>query len=238
MPHLIVVDDDPRVRSLLARYFEGAGFRVSLAENGAQLRDALSSSVDLVLLDIELPDGSGLELAREIGATFKTPTIIVSGRGDDIDRIVGLEMGADDYVSKPFNLRELLARVKSVLRRTQRTLLDSGTPVIASRDFRFDGWSLNEGRRDLTSAAGEKIELTTGEFDLLLVFVSNAGRVLTRDYLMDYTRGRTREAFDRAIDVQVTRLRRKIEDDPARPQRIRSVRGVGYVFAVKVVRSS
>lgn len=188
MPHLIVVDDDPRVRFMLARYFEGEGFRVSLAKNGAQLRDALSSSIDLVLLDIELPDGSGLELAREIGVTHKTSTIIVSGRGDDIDhRIVGLEMGADDYVSKPFNLRELLARVKSVLRRTQRTLLDTGTPVIASRDFRFDGWSLKEGRRDLTSAAGEKIELTTGEFDLLLVFVSNAGRVLTRDYLMDYT---------------------------------------------------
>ncbi|MDK1491211.1 response regulator transcription factor [Sinorhizobium sp. 7-81] len=236
MPHLIVVDDDPRIRSMLSHYLEGEGFRVSLADSASQLRRVLSPSIDLVLLDIGLPDCSGLDLAREIGANFQIPTIIVSGRDDDIDRIIGLEMGADDYVSKPFNLRELLARVRSVLRRSQRAMPLGTAQTATVSIFQFDGWTLDADRRQLTSASGRGVELTTGEFDLLMVFVTHAGRVLTRDFLLDETRGRLREAFDRAIDVQVTRLRRKVEDDPGDPRRIMSVRGVGYVFATKVHR--
>nr|AAA74221.1 lcrB [Rhizobium sp.] len=236
MPHLIIVDDDPRIRSMLSRYLEDEGFRVRLAENISQLRRVLSPSVDLVLLDIGLPDGNGLELAREIDANFRVPTIIVSGRDDDVDRIIGLEMGADDYVSKPFNLRELLARVRSVLRRSQRAMPLGPAQKATAGIFHFDGWMLDADRRQLTSTAGQTIELTTGEFDLLMVFVTHPGRVLTRDFLLDQTRGRTREAFDRAIDVQVTRLRAKVEDDPGDPRRIKSVRGAGYVFAAKVFR--
>ncbi|THK36194.1 response regulator transcription factor [Ensifer sp. MPMI2T] len=236
MAHLIVIDDDPRIRSMLSRYLEGEGFRVSLAGNVSQLRRVLSPSIDLVLLDVGLPDGNGLELVREIDANFRIPTIIISGRDDDLDRIIGLEMGADDYVSKPFNLRELLARIRSVLRRSQRAMPNALTEVAAINVFQFDGWVLDADRRQLMSASGQRIELTTGEFDLLMAFITNPGRVLTRNFLLDQTRGRTREAFDRAIDVQVTRLRRKVEDDPRDPRRIKSVRGVGYVFATKVHR--
>jgi two-component system phosphate regulon response regulator OmpR len=159
--------------------------------------------------------------------------IIVSGRADDVDRIVGLEVGADDYISKPFNLREVLARVKSVLRRTQGAAPAHET--LASKALvRFDEWVVNLDRRELMSPEGENISLTTGEFDLLSVFIRNPGRVLTRDFLMDQTRGRGWETFDRAIDAQVTRLRRKLGDDGANPNQIKSVRGIGYLFAPKV----
>ena len=228
--HLLVVDDDPRIRAMLSRYFEGEGFRVSVAENGAQMRHHLAGPpADLVLLDLGLPDGDGLSLARELRVQSEIGIIIVTGRSDEIDRIVGLEVGADDYISKPFNLREVLARVKSVLRRLQpaRSVMDHSVP---SRDVvRFAGWTFDIGRRQLTSLNGTDVTLTTGEFDLLSVFVQHPGRVLTRDYLMDETRGRSWEAFDRSIDAQVSRLRRKI-DDPKNPKLLKSVRGVGYVF--------
>jgi two-component system phosphate regulon response regulator OmpR len=226
--HLMVVDDDPRVRAMLVRYFQSNGYQVSMAENATQLRHKLSDSIDLVLLDLGLPDEDGLTLARDIRAMSRTAIIIVSGRADDVDRIVGLEVGADDYISKPFNLREVLARVKSVLRRTQQVhappLQEAGECEII---FRFDDWALNQHRRELLSPEGENVPLTTGEFELLQVFVNNAGRVLTRDFLMDQTRGRIWESFDRAIDAQVTRLRRKLADDGAHPTRIKSVRGSG-----------
>jgi DNA-binding response OmpR family regulator len=236
--HLLIVDDDPRIRAMLSRYFEGEGFRVTLAENGAQLRQYARDGIDLILLDIGLPGEDGLALAREIRAAGDTPIIIVSGRGDDVDRIVGLEVGADDYIPKPFNLREVLARVRSVLRRTRNVQSPgAGDRTGADGLVRFDGWVLDRGRRNLLSASGEALALTSGEFDLLSVFVANAGRVLTRDFLMDQTRGRSWEVYDRAIDAQVTRLRRKIEPDPARPTLIQSVRGLGYVFTAKPVRN-
>jgi two-component system phosphate regulon response regulator OmpR len=233
--HLLVVDDDHRVRAMLVRYFQTNGFLVSMAENAGQTRQKLTSDIDLVLLDLGLPDEDGLTLARDIRALYQTAIIIVSGRTDDVDRIVGLEVGADDYISKPFNLREVLARVKSVLRRTQKAT-SQGLIEPAGSCVEFDAWLLNEDRRELTSPDGASIQLTTGEFELLHVFVANAGRVLTRDFLMDQTRGRNWESFDRAIDAQVTRLRRKIGDDGANPTRIKSIRGVGYLFTPKVQR--
>jgi DNA-binding response OmpR family regulator len=233
--HILVVDDDPRIRKMLVRYFHSNGYQVTEAENATQLRQKLSPDIDLVLLDLGLPDEDGLNIAREIRYSAQTAIIIVSGRIDDVDRIVGLEVGADDYISKPFNLREVLACVKSVLRRTQpppasRELSTSNTLV------KFDQWTVNLDRRELLSDQGNNVPLTTGEFDLLLVFIQNAGRVLTRDFLMDRTRGRGCETFDRAVDAQVTRLRRKLGDDGANPTQIKSVRGVGYLFAPRVQR--
>lgn len=230
-PHLLVVDDDPRIRSMLTRYFEAEGFRVSVAENGSQLRQHQLNKIDLILLDIGLPGEDGLTLAREIRATSQTAIIIVSGRADDVDRVVGLEIGADDYITKPFNLREVLARVRSVLRRTHASVaVRSAQPAEAAGITRFDGWTLDHNRRELATPSGEIIPLTTGEFDLLAVFVKNPGRALTRDFLMDQTRGRSWEVFDRAIDAQVMRLRRKIEADGRGPVLIKSVRGLGYFF--------
>mgnify|MGYP000356060705 CR=1 FL=1 len=232
--HLLVVDDDPRVRAMLVRYFQTNGYQVSMAENATQVRQKLSNAIDLILLDLGLPDEDGLTLAREIRALSKTAIIIVSGRADDVDRIIGLEVGADDYISKPFNLREVLARVKSVLRRTQAAGTPARENVEGTAVFRFDGWELNADRRELTSPEGENIPLTTGEFEMLQVFINNSGRVLTRDFLMDQTRGRSWDVFDRAIDAQITRLRRKLGDEGANSTRIKSVRGVGYLFTPKV----
>ena len=221
---------------MMARYFEGEGFRVFLAENGTQMRQHLAaSSVDLVLLDLGLPDGDGLNLARELRVQSEIGIIIVTGRSDDIDRIVGLEVGADDYIVKPFNLREVLARVKSVLRRLQPAGSATGESLSDQEIIHFDGWTFDLGRRQLTSPDGVDVALTTGEFDLLSVFIQHSGRVLTRDYLMDQTRGRSWEAFDRSIDAQVSRVRRKI-DDPKNPKLLKSVRGAGYVFTAKVER--
>jgi two-component system phosphate regulon response regulator OmpR len=233
--HILVVDDDPRIRTMLVRYFKSNGYQVTVAENATQVRQKLSDAIDLVLLDLGLPDEDGLTLAREIRASSQTAVIIVSGRVDDVDRIVGLEVGADDYISKPFNLREVLARVKSVLRRTKVASHDPGASS-SETVVRFDEWMVNLGRRELVAPNGEIVSLTTGEFDLLSVFIQNPGRVLTRDFLMDQTRGRGWEAFDRAIDAQVTRLRRKLGDDGASPTHIKSVRGVGYLFAPRVQR--
>lgn len=235
--HILVVDDDPRIRSMLVRYFETSGYRVSIAQNAMQLRQKLSDAVDLVLLDLGLPDEDGLNLAREIRALPHTAVIIVSGRGDDVDRIVGLEVGADDYISKPFNLREVLARVKSVLRRTQ-TASPSQDASGWSNCLKFDNWVVNLNSRELTSPQGLNVSVTTGEFDLLSVFIHNPGRVLSRDFLMDQTRGRGWETFDRAIDAQVTRLRRKLGDESANSTLIKSVRGVGYLFSPKVQRET
>jgi two-component system phosphate regulon response regulator OmpR len=219
---------------MLVRYFQTNGYQVSMAENATQVRQKLSNAIDLILLDLGLPDEDGLTLARDIRALSKTAIIIVSGRADDVDRIIGLEVGADDYISKPFNLREVLARVKSVLRRTQAAGTPSRETPEGNPRFRFDGWELNVDRRELTSPEGENIPLTTGEFEMLQVFINNSGRVLTRDFLMDQTRGRSWDVFDRAIDAQITRLRRKLGDEGANSTRIKSVRGVGYLFTPKV----
>jgi two-component system phosphate regulon response regulator OmpR len=224
---------------MLTHYFEAEGFSVELLTTGAQLRSKLDHlSCDLVLLDLGLPDADGLVLAREIRARSEVGLIILTGRGDEVDRIVGLEIGADDYIVKPFNLREVLARVKSVLRRLQPAGTGGMFRAGQSRFFRFERWSFDLDLRRLTRPNGVEAQLSTGEFDILSIFVVNAGRVLTREFLMEQTRGRAWEAYDRTIDAQVSRLRRKLEVDPAEPQMLKSVRGVGYVFAAKVAEIS
>lgn len=231
--HILVVDDEPRIRSMLTRYFEEEGFQVSAAASGQQLRAHLArASADLILLDLNLPDEDGLSLAREVRTKSDIGIVIVTGRTDDVDRIVGLEVGADDYIVKPFNLREILARVRSVLRRLQP--VERRTAENDNDSQAFDGWRLDRQQRRLFDPTDRDVNLTTGEYDILCVFVDNAGRVLTRDFLLDHTRGRTWEAFDRTIDAQVSRLRRKIEDDIRNPLRIQSVRGVGYIFTPRV----
>jgi two-component system phosphate regulon response regulator OmpR len=237
-PHILIVDDDPRIRQMLSRYLQEEGLRVSGVGNGAAMRDCLArEKVDLVLLDLVLPGEDGLQLAREIRSHSQVGIIMVTGRTEMVDTLVGLEIGADDYIGKPFQLREVLARVKSVLRRTSPVVPAAPSPDDQARStevIRFDGWCLDLARRELTSPAGPEVPLTTGEFDLLVVFAKHPGRVLNRDMLMDLTRGRQWEAFDRAIDAQVARLRRKIEPDTKTPTLIKSVRGVGYVFTGRI----
>ncbi|MBB5576063.1 MULTISPECIES: response regulator [Rhizobium] len=232
--HVLVVDDDPRIRQMLTRYFEDEGYAVSAASGGAEMRVRLrQENFDIILLDLVLPGGDdGLDLAREIRAQSDIPIMMLTGRDDVVDRIVGIEVGADDYIAKPFHLREVHARLKSILRRRQPV---AKAPE-SSRDeiIRFDGWQLEIGKRQLLAMDGSEVELTTGEFDMLVVFVRHAGRVLGRELLMDLTRGRNLEAFDRTIDAQIARLRKKIETDPKHPQLIKSIRGVGYMFTGKV----
>ncbi|MCZ3380656.1 two-component system phosphate regulon response regulator OmpR [Rhizobium sp. ERR 922] len=231
--HLLVVDDDPRIRQMLTRYFEDEGYVVSAASNGLEMRASLQqANFDIILLDWVLPGGEdGLDLAREIRAQSDIPIIMLTGRDDVVDRIVGIEVGADDYIAKPFHLREVHARLKSILRRRQpmtKARENERTDIIG-----FEGWQLDIGKRQLLSPDKKEIELTTGEFDMLVVFARHAGRVLSREFLMELTRGRNLEVYDRTIDAQIARLRKKIEADPTHPQLIKSVRGVGYVFTAK-----
>ncbi|MBW9087113.1 response regulator [Rhizobium wenxiniae] len=232
--HILVVDDDPRIRQMLARYFEGEGYRVTTVADGVEMDVAMrQNSVDAVLLDLSLPGGrDGLDLARDIRATSDVPIMMLTGRDDVVDRIIGIEIGADDYIAKPFHLREVHARLKSILRRRQ----PAAPKAVQEEDqiIRFEGWTLNVSRRQLIDPAGAEVELTTGEFDMLAAFLNHAGRVLTRDFLMDLTRGRHLEAFDRTIDAQIVRLRRKIEADVKHPQFIKAIRGVGYIFTGKI----
>src|SRR5262245_60401589 len=188
--------------------------------------------VDLVILDLMLPGEDGLTLARALRSESGIGIIILTGRGETVDRIIGLEMGADDYLPKPFHLRELLARVKSVLRRVQSRTGDG--PQQSRSRARFAGWNLDLSSRELLSPSGDEVRLTTGEFDLLAAFVNNANQVLTRDRLLDLARNREAGPFDRTIDVQVGRLRRKLEDDPQNPTLIKTVRGSGYIFTPPV----
>lgn len=223
---------------MLMRYFEHEGYRISVAADGAAMRAQLSAKpVDLILLDVVMPGEDGLTLAREIRARSNVGIIMLTGRGGMLDRVVGLEVGADDYIAKPFHLREVLARVKSVLRRRKpASEIPSTDQGQANETVRFEGWRLDTARRQLVSPKGEDVLLTTGEFDLLAALLRQPGRVFGRDALMDLTRGRSWEAFDRTIDAQIARLRKKIEADPKKPSLVKSVRGVGYVFTGKVVR--
>ncbi|HEX3863928.1 MAG TPA: response regulator [Stellaceae bacterium] len=233
--HILVVDDEPQIRELIEDYLAGEGYRVSTANDGAGMRRILAQSpADLVILDLMLPGEDGLTLARVLRSESGIGIIILTGRGETVDRIIGLEMGADDYLSKPFHLRELLARVKSVLRRVQ-TRTEDVTPAPSGRSHaRFAGWSLDLSGRELISPTGAEVRLTTGEFDLLTAFVSNANQVLSRDRLLDLARNREAGPLDRTIDVQVGRLRRKLEDDPQNPALIKTVRGSGYIFTPAV----
>ncbi len=231
---ILVVDDEEDIRDLLATYLSGFGFEVAAAADGPSMRAEVSRRrPDIVLLDLGLPGEDGLSLARELRAQPRPPgIIIVTGRGQAVDRIVGLEMGADDYVAKPFDLRELAARVRSVLRRTK---VEAPPDPPAARDcFDFAGWRIDLSSRSLTRPDGAAVPLTTGEFDLLATFVRNPNRALSRDQLMELMHHREAGPFDRAIDVQVGRLRRKIERDPGEPELIKSVRGVGYLFTARV----
>lgn len=232
-PHVLVVDDDADIAALVSRYLSGHGCRVSTAGSGAQLRASLGGpSIDLILLDLTLPDEDGLLLLRHLQGHWSGPVIVVSGRGEPVERVVGLELGADDYVTKPFELRELLARIRSVLRRART---EPG-PATGSPNggFRFDGLHLDPAARRLTDRSGHEVALTSGEFELLQALLERPNQVLTRDQLMNCMHGRDAGPFDRAIDVRIGRLRRKIEIDAAHPRVIQSVRGAGYVLATPV----
>ncbi|MBP2559390.1 two-component system phosphate regulon response regulator OmpR [Neorhizobium galegae] len=232
--NILVVDDDPRIRQMLTRYFEGEGYVVTTASDGQEMRAQLKrQDVDIILLDLSLPGGQdGFDLAREIRMQSDIPIMMLTGRDDVVDRILGIEIGADDYIAKPFHLREVHARLKSILRRRQPA--QPKQEENEEKIVRFEGWTLNLSRRQLRSGEDGEVELTTGEFDMLTAFVQHAGRVLTRDFLMDATRGRQLDAFDRTIDAQIVRLRRKIEADAKHPQLIKAVRGVGYIFTGKL----
>ena len=211
---------------MLRRCLEDEGFRVSESENGENIEATLRAGLDLVTLDLNLGRADGLSVARKIRQTSEVPIIMITGKGDMIDRIVGLELGADDYIAKPFHLREVLARIRSVLRRSAGT----APPPSAGSVIRFDGFVLDPARRSLVAPDGSPIDLTTGEFDLLLLFCRNAHAVMDRDRIMDLLKGHDWAPNDRSIDNQVARLRKLIETDTRNPQLIKTVRGAGYCF--------
>ena len=236
--HIAVLDDEVDITQLLANYLKGHGFRVTQLHSGPELTAVMASDPPaLVLLDLGLGNEDGLVIARRLREHHRCGLVIVTGRGDAIDKVVGLEIGADDYVTKPFDLRELVARIKAVLRRL--TPADApepaSTPAVPARErFRFHGFELDTAARRLLDREGREVTLTSGEFDLLCAFVRHPGRVLSRDFLLEHTRGREAAPFDRTIDVQVGRLRKKLESDPENPALIKAVRGAGYVLTPSV----
>jgi two-component system OmpR family response regulator len=243
--HVAVLDDEVEITHLLADYLQGRGYRVTQLHSGRDLMALLQDDPPaVVLLDLGLPGEDGLAVARQVRERSRCGLIIVTGRGDAVDKVVGLEIGADDYVTKPFDLRELLARMSAILRRTiPPEAAPAPAPAGASASasaaarrpgFAFAGWTLDTAARSLTDASGADVALTTGEFDLLKVFVEHPGRVLSRDFLLEQTRGREAGPFDRTIDVQVGRLRKKLEIDADDPRIIKSVRGAGYVLVPEV----
>jgi two-component system, OmpR family, response regulator len=235
--HIAVLDDEVDITQLLAGYLQNQGFRVTQLHQGTALMSLMAIDPPaLVLLDLGLPGEDGFSIARQLREHWRCGLVIVTGRGDSIDKVVGLEVGADDYVTKPFDLRELLARIKAVLRRLTPTEPAAPAAAAATEKTRlcFAGWALDTAARNLTTPAGQDMPLTTGEFDLLCAFAQHPGRVLSRDFLLELTRGREAAPFDRTIDVQVGRLRKKLEDDADNPQIIKSVRGAGYILVPPV----
>ena len=231
--HVLVVDDDAEIRNLLREYLQKNGFRVTLAAEGKAMWSTLEHATPhIVILDLMLPGDDGLTLCRDLRARSSLPVIMLTARGEETDRIVGLEMGADDYLAKPFSPRELLARVKSVLRRT-RTLPQMLQPDGARR-IHFGGWTLDTAARHLVDAEGAVVELSGTEYKLLRTFLSHPNRTLNRDLLIDIMRSRDASPFDRSIDVQVSRLRHRLRDDAKEPMLIKTVRGEGYVLAARV----
>jgi len=231
---ILIVDDDADIVALLTRYLNGHGFQVSGVGNGAALRAHVESTgTDVILLDLGLPDEDGLGLLRYLQGTWSGPVIVVSGRGEPVERVIGLELGADDFVSKPFDLRELLARIRSVLRRTTRPTTSS---AVQSNGIEFAGFRLDLSSRRLTNTQGDEVALTTGDFQLLCALLDRPRQVLSRDELMHALYKREAGPFDRAVDMGIGRLRRKIELNPEAPVLIKSVRGAGYLFASEVVR--
>lgn len=246
--HILSIDDDPKIGDLLRQYMEEDGHSVHILTEGRLVLPFLAShQVDVILLDIILPDTDGLTLMRDLRAQTDVPIIVVSGKDDTMDKIIGLELGADDYVTKPFHLREIAARIKTVIRRNRDDAGASAAktdhahvqPDIAQKvtngaSVRFEGWTLDNARHELRDPQGGAVALTTGEFMLLQILVQSPHRVLSRDYLFEQTRDADFEAYDRAVDIQITRLRKKMDDNPREPRFIKTIRGVGYMFIAKV----
>jgi two-component system OmpR family response regulator len=233
-PHILVVDDDPQIRSLLKDYFGENGLRVSVASNGQEMSRIMNDeAIDLVILDLRLADEDGMAIARSLRDRLAIPLVMLTGVRDEADRVMGLELGADDYVMKPFSPRELLARIRTILRRTKNTVAD---PVRRReiRAYRFGDFELNLRTRRLKRQDGRAINLTNGEVNLLAALLAAPGRVLTRDQLLEASRVYDNEVYDRTIDIQVLRLRRKIEEDAAQPRYIVTERGIGYLFSAPV----
>jgi DNA-binding response OmpR family regulator len=238
---VLIIDDDPQILKIVRVYLEEENHKVYTAESGSEALEILDKhSVDVVLLDMVLPDYSGLTLLGEIKKKTGAPVMVVSGKGETADRIVGLEMGADDYITKPFHLRELSARIKSVLRRAGNHSngdISNGNGQEAREIIEFDGWRMDCSKYELYDPEGQSVPVTTGEFRLLKVLTESANRALSRDRLFDITRGEDYDTFDRAVDIQINRLRRKLGDDPSEPKLIKTVRGVGYMFIANVKKS-
>lgn len=231
--HILLVDDEASLREPLAEYLVKQGYRVQQAGDASTARSLLNAyDFDILLLDIMMPGEDGLSLCRHVTESTDIPVIFISARTEETERIVGLELGADDYITKPFSPRELVARIKVILRRTERG--GSRRSASPSGGYRFSGWTLNCDKRSLIDAEGAGVSLSTGEYQMLLALVSRAGQVLNRDQLLDITQGREAHAFDRAVDNQISRLRRKIERDPRNPEIIKTVWGGGYLLAGEV----
>jgi|JI10StandDraft_1071094.scaffolds.fasta_scaffold02069_7 DNA-binding response OmpR family regulator len=233
---ILIVDDDAEIRKIINQYLTDDGYVVHSAANAAEARDFFSQKVpDLILLDMVLPDIDGLALMTEFHGKAKTPIIVVSGRSDATDRIIGLEMGADDYLTKPFHMRELSARIKSVLRRAEErsTVKDAGAAQQdekADQVLAFGKWTMYCGRYEVCNDQGTPLSLTSGEFELLHALATSSNRVMRREQLFEITRGTDYDAYDRAVDIQIGRLRKKLNDDPQSPSLIKTVRGIGYIF--------
>lgn len=247
-PRLLVVDDDSEIRDLLGKFLSQHGFDVKLANGGEQMFHHLNTnqqpdqqSFDLIILDLMMPGDDGLTLCRKVRNDSNIPIIMLTAVGEDVDRIVGLEMGADDYIPKPFNPRELLARIRAILRRrdviTEQQSNTADTNALAHSVYQFNDWKLDKTSRTLLSPDGTEISISGGEFDLLLALVEHPQHVLSRDHLLDITKNRQAGPFDRSIDIQISRLRRKIEDNPKSPTIIKTVRGGGYVLSCAVSKT-
>jgi two-component system OmpR family response regulator len=233
LPHVLAVDDDPTIRELMADYLGQNEFRVTTVADGQAMQKVLAEEVvDLIVLDLKLQTEDGMALARRLRDESAIPIIMLTGRREEADRVMGLELGADDYLTKPFSPRELLARIRTVLRR-RRAEVRQGRPE-GIRAYRFEGWELNLNTRRLTGRDGHAVPLSNGEFSLLVVLLGAPDRILSRDQLLDMSRLHNDEVYNRSVDVQIMRLRRKIETDPAEPRYIRTERGVGYLFGVPV----
>jgi two-component system OmpR family response regulator len=232
-PHILLVEDDNEISALLTRYLRGNDCRVSAAKDGREMDGVLATSrIDLIVLDLMLPGEDGLAICRRLRAASHVPIIIVTAKGSELDRIIGIEMGADDYLGKPFNPRELLARIRAVLRRTSSAAV---TPAHGgARTLSFAGWTLDCALRELRDPGGARVSVTGAEYDLLQALCERPGRVLSRDQLLDITQGRTAGVFERSVDILVSRLRRKIEPDPGHPAFIKTIRSGGYMFTPAV----
>lgn len=235
-PHILIVDDHREIRDLVSRALAKEGFRVSTAADGRAMQKVLSAGrIDLILLDLMLPGEDGLSLCRKLRAESSVPIIMLTAKGEEVDRIIGLEMGADDYLPKPFGSRELIARIRAVLRRSHESIFREASGQ-RPRSYHFDRWGLDIGLRALVRDDGVAVPLSTGEFDLLIALVERPQRVLNRDQLLDLARGRSSAGLDRSIDTQVSRLRKKLELDPGDPRIIKTVWGGGYIFTPDVSR--